>query len=380
MRVTSLLFNSVTKKLSFSVFVLIAFRLYIQTPHLSFGFYDLQDRNSDHNRLEEKPEIIIRPVIHFHLIFTYFDPKNWKKNPSRHSILKFREIPRESYSSLYNYRHRRVLESIFYHHNNANVTIHTNFMTTGDFECFTSAGRNIKVRNLEFAKQSRSTPLDGVENQARFRKWEAGRFWYTSFSNIYRLLVLYNEGGVYIDSDIIITKPFDDLDNVVGWQNRETLNNAVLVFKNPRNAFVLDCLSELNRTYSTKEWGFNGPKAVTRVWRKWEQKSNASALASVQVLGQESFYLFPYQVVAAHCFQNGAPSNERLRYARALASRAPYAVHTNNKLTGSGKTTLLNGTLCHYLFTRFCVLCDEEPARPAAYPLVEGENGTVALP
>jgi hypothetical protein len=318
-------------------------------------------------------------IIHFHLIFTHFDQKTMKKNVSHQSILNFRTVPNDAYAHLYSHRHRRVLESIFYHHRNVTVTIHTNFMTMKDFESFTDKGYAIKIRQLEFSKLSKSTPLEGVEHQARFRKWEESQYWYTSFSNIYRLLVLYQEGGVYIDSDIVVTRPFDDLDNVLGWQDKTYANNAVLVFKKPGNAFVFDCLLEMNSAYSTTGWGNNGPKLVTRVWlRQWKDRGNASN--SVRVLSQESFYLFPYQKLALHCFSNGSPKSELLRYATALAGRVPHAVHTNNKITGRGKTALRNGTLCHYLFTRFCVLCQEEPARPASYPNVEAGNATVALP
>jgi hypothetical protein len=325
----------------------------------------------------EKAETI-QPKIHFHLIFTHLDRQMKKKNRSPPSILHFRSIPNDAYTPLYNFKHRRVLESIFYHHRDAHVTIHTNYMTMKDFECFTAAGYNIELRKLEFAKVAKSTPLEGVERQARFRMWESGIYWYTSFSNIYRLLVLYQEGGVYIDSDMIVTRPFDDLDNAIGSQSRNFANNAVLVFKKPGNAFVYDCLLEMNNTYSTILWGFNGPGLVSRVLKRWEKRSNASD--SIRLLSQESFFLFRYQSIVQHCFLNNASKSELLYYAKVLADRVPYAVHTNNKITGSGKTSLANGTLCHYLFTRFCVLCEAEPARPACYPLIEGNDATVSLP
>ena len=52
----------------------------------------------------------------------------------------------------------------------------------------------------------------------RVKEYERGEFWtYSHESNFVRLLVILQRGGIYIDSDLIVTKPFaGDFQNSVG--------------------------------------------------------------------------------------------------------------------------------------------------------------------
>ena len=278
---------------------------------------------------------------------------------------------------MFNYRHRRVLESIFHHHPAANVTLHSNFLIQEDFRQFTAAGYSLRVAPLDFAALAAGTPLEDAERQPRWREWEAGPHWYTSFSNLYRLLLLWRHGGVYIDTDVVLTRPLHGLDRAIGFQDpaRRFANNAVLVFKRPGNPFVWRSLVEIAANYSTKIWGQNGPALLTRVWRWWGDDP-AARNAAVTVLDYDRFYLFPHSAARAHCFGGEMTPRQRAGYARALASHAPYGVHLSNKMTGNlSLAGLAEGTFCHYLLTRYCVFCEAEPRRPAAYPSVEAEGG-----
>ena len=112
------------------------------------------------------------------------------------------------------------------------------------------------------------------------------------------------------------------------------------------------------------------------MWRWWGDSDAAARDAAVRVLRYDRFYLFPHSAVRAHCFSGDASRQERARYARALAAGSPYTVHLANKMTGNlSETGLLEGTFCHYLLTRYCVFCGDEPRRPEAYPAVEAEGG-----
>ena len=296
------------------------------------------------------------------------------------SILQFRRPPR-LYPVMYNYRHRRVIESIFYHHPNTTVLLHTNFMVQEDMARFTDAGFSIRVVPLQFEALAVGTPLEGVTNSSKWRSWEAGAHWYTSFSNIYRLLLLWKVGGVYLDTDMIVTRPLDDLDRAIGFQDPAGMfaNNAVLVFKRPGNPFVWRSLVEMEANYSTELWGQNGPALVTRVWRQWGAGEERDA--AVRVLGHERFFLFLHSDVRGHCFGHEMTGAQRRAYAEALAGRVPYAVHLANKLSGGlVGARLEEGTLCHYLLTRYCVFCDEAPRRPERYPAVEADGARVELP
>ena len=325
----------------------------------------------DASRTERKKEVQ-RPVLTFHIIMTRFYRNT--------TILQHRRPPK-LYPVMFNFRHRRVIESIFFHHPNAKVFLHTNFMMQEDIKQFTDAGYALIVKPLEFERLAKGTPLEGVTSQPKWKEWEAGPHWYTSFSNLYRLLLLWSEGGIYIDTDVIVTQPFDKFDRVVGFQDPDNkfANNAVLVFKKPGNQFVWRSLVEMEANYSTHLWGQNGPALLTRVWRRWG-KSEARD-AAVSMLSQRRFFLFLHSDVRRHCFGQNMTSVERRGYAEALAGGQTFAVHLANRLTGGMVgAELKEGTFCHYLLTRFCVFCDEAPPRPPAYPAVEADGVRVALP
>ena len=107
----------------------------------------------------------------------------------------------------------------------------------------------------------------------------------------------------------------------------------------------------------------------------------------MRALGHARFFLFLHSDVRAHCFGRNATAAHRRAYAEALAAREPYAVHLANRLSGGpgpaggpGGDQLEEGTLCHYLLTRYCVLCDLAPRPPPRYPLVEAGGALVELP
>ena len=292
---------------------------------------------------------------------------------------------------MFNYRHHRVIESIFYHHPTANITLHSNFLMQEDFQQFTKAGYALRVANISFQSLAVGTPLEGAVDGRKWKTWEAGRHWYTSFSNVYRLLVLWKIGGIYMDTDMLVTKPFYDLDRAIGFQDpaRRMVNNAMLIFKEPGNPYVWRCLVEISSNYSTTLWGANGPSLVSRVWRRWNVTEERDA--AVQVIDSDNFFLFLHSKVRDHCFNDSATDEQRAWYAQALAARVPYAVHLANKMSGKLVNTIRDqarmiredlqpGTFCHYLLTRFCVFCDDEPRRPPAYPPVVANGTRVVLP
>ncbi|MBA0787359.1 hypothetical protein Gotri_025407, partial [Gossypium trilobum] len=92
-----------------------------------------------------------------------------------------------------------------------------------------------------------------------------------NLSNLLRLVLLYKYGGVYIDTDVIVLKSFNNLSNVIGAQsmNIETktwsrLNNAVLVF-DKHHPLLYKFIQEFALTFDGNKWGHNGPYLVSRV-------------------------------------------------------------------------------------------------------------------
>ena len=309
--------------------------------------------------------------LRFHLIVTRFVNDT--------SILQFKRSKEISYTNS-NHLHPRTLESIFYHYPRADVTIHTNFLIDSDFQQFIDAGYSLQTMPLEFEKLAIGTPLEGATRDPKWKVWETSNGWCAGFSELYRLIVIWTLGGVYMDTDMVITRPFEGLDKAVGFQDksRAFLNCAMIVFKEPGSPFIWKCMEEVAAHYDGEEWGANGPMLLTRVWRGWKNRTERNA--AIRVQGQTKFYLFYHRDAKHHCFNNSMTGEQRLAYAKALAARAPYAVHMSNKMTWLVKKDLIPGTFCHYLLTRYCVFCDAYPAKPPSYPAIDEGGEHVELP
>ena len=176
-----------------------------------------------------------------------------------------------------------------------------------------------------------------------------------------RLLILHYYGGIYLDTDVLVTRSFDDLDNAIGYQDDNDLNGAVLVFKNPHNEYIKSCIEEFNNTYVKWPWETNGPKLLSRVYfRSWSDRPGivkSMPSAAFQFMDWTRMWL---------CFANTSELDKFAMAARLNTAR-PYAVHWNNHVNRDAE--VVSGSVCEYLFTKFCVAtCDSQPLPPASYP------------
>ena len=113
----------------------------------------------------------------------------------------------------------------------------------------------------------------------RVDEYERGEFWtYSHESNFVRLLVILQRGGIYIDSDLIVTKPFaGDFQNSVGHEmpmgmdGGEKVNNNVLIFE-PGHPFLIEYLHQMFISYDPKLYHANGPNLITKVYQMAQPK------------------------------------------------------------------------------------------------------------
>ena len=264
-------------------------------------------------------------------------------------------------SGYFNWRHLRSIESIFYHHPLANVIIHSNTLQQHELDVLTEAGYSIEVKPYNLAEMVNNTPAHTFSGEC-IRNASMGKFWYSHESDLLRLLVLYKFGGVYIDTDVILVRSFEDLVwNVVAWEDSEQtmLNNAVMKFEKG-HMFLGLCLKEFSKNYNGSIWGANGPRLLTRVWKEWLSRpaSNSSGNSTLNILSNSAFYAFAWNEVETHCFKE--TSDTLLQHNMKTVKEAAYAVHLNSKVTGMEGIgdKLKKGTVCKYLLNKFCVFCN----------------------
>lgn len=122
-------------------------------------------------------------------------------------------------------------------------------------------------------------------------------------SDYIRLKVLYDHGGVYLDTDLLLIKPLNDLMNHSCFLGAEDIHhiNCCVIGAVKKNDFIYKCLS----TYDTiilEEMGMIGdftiPKIVTNVFTQLSGIStfeNTISFNDVIIFPQEYFYSLPYK-------------------------------------------------------------------------------------
>ena len=220
-------------------------------------------------------------------------------------------------------RSLRSIESVFYHHPTSRVIVHIphdgattglhSDLTNDPFLPLQKAGYNVTVRPFQLASLVEAAlSQDGsIVSRRKAEKWMntkimknfLGKNWYVDISDLARLLILYTEGGTYVDTDVIVVKPLTGLKNNVGFEAPGRPNNAALKFDRG-NQFLGDCLNEYFSTYvsSTTTWGYVGPRLLKRVFmRKYEScqlphrveekmLGKTDTNCPVTVLWQDAFY------------------------------------------------------------------------------------------
>jgi len=88
---------------------------------------------------------------------------------------------------------------------------------------------------------------------------------YSAFANLFRYKMLLEQGGCWIDTDLICLKPMDiESRYIFGWQDEKTINNAVLGVNAPGNVLMaMLCSKGMSMDIPNSGWAASGPHLVT---------------------------------------------------------------------------------------------------------------------
>ncbi|KAK4582510.1 hypothetical protein RGQ29_025627 [Quercus rubra] len=179
-----------------------------------------------------------------------------------------------------------------------------------------------------------------------------------NLSNLMRLVVLYKYGGVYLDTDFIVLKPFSGLKNLIGAQsinmkskNWTRLNNAVLIF-DVNHPLLLKFIDEFASTFDGYKWGHNGPYLVSRVVERIREKPGYN----FTVLPPMAFYPVDW-IRINKLFQKPANEYDSIWVQAKLLrlSKETYGIHLWNKHTRNLR--IEEGSVMGRLILEHCILC-----------------------
>ena len=175
-----------------------------------------------------------------------------------------------------------------------------------------------------------------------------GEHWYSHETDILRYMLLWKDGGVYLDTDMHLIKPLvkrNDLQNVVAYQDpqHDYVSGAVMIFE-PRHKVLQGALQWILEHYKDQytEWPVLGSSLMTLLSKDETYKD------TFQVLDDASFYPIDWESIEK-CFTQDLPE---------LDLSETFAVHLNTKITAHHLETI-HGTLCDKLLHAYCIFCDE---------------------
>lgn len=192
-------------------------------------------------------------------------------------------------------RSRRCLESLLFHHPRATVRIFSNSLPPSAIAPLRAAGYTVSVQGYDAAELLRGTPA--APWLLRQAEWEKGPYWYSHLTDVLRLALLWREGGVYVDTDVVLMRPLPwplplamGIESfVLGDPSSPILNGAVLLVPSRRSPLLWVAMHEFASTYHPELWGWNGPELLTRVVLRCAGAfSNAPSGARLTAAGNES--------------------------------------------------------------------------------------------
>ncbi|XP_063709149.1 lactosylceramide 4-alpha-galactosyltransferase-like [Culicoides brevitarsis] len=153
---------------------------------------------------------------------------------------------------------------------------------------------NIYLRRANITKFAKNTPLEQFFDAQEYRK---SKFFNTHLSDILRFLTLYKYGGMYLDTDIVCLRNFEELGmNFVAAEAPTSLGSSVINFGNDElgRIVALECLKELRSTFDGSIWAHNGPGVLTRVISRlcettFTKLMTPEACSGFKVLSVETF-------------------------------------------------------------------------------------------
>ena len=142
----------------------------------------------------------------------------------------------------------RSIESIFHHHPFSKVIVHSNTVLQSDFAVLTEAGYSIEVNRYDFWKLLQDSPAQSFVNQVRSSQQDHLE------RDILWAVILYNQGGIYMNIDVILVHHVDSLAaNVMVWKDlgNTTISKSFMKFQKG-SVFLKSYLQAFDVMYQNK--------------------------------------------------------------------------------------------------------------------------------
>lgn len=176
---------------------------------------------------------------------------------------EFLDGTKHSLSSALTLRITNCIQSIFKYHPDSKINFHSDTIDDSFKDYLKTQFKTIEFCNIQIEERIKNTPVENKlkELNALFNS-ENG---VVIYSDLLRLLILFKDGGVYMDcNDSIVLKPLNNFVNAIGWEHQGTLGNGVMIFEK-QNDLLRMCLERFVTT-ANDQWGAHGPQLLTSTY------------------------------------------------------------------------------------------------------------------
>lgn len=159
---------------------------------------------------------------------------------------------------------------------------------------------NIKIAHINYGNYVKNTPVESLYQSGAL---EGSYYAVAHASDILRYLTLWKYGGIYLDMDVISTKPLEGLKlNFAAVQSGVEVAAGALSFdaSGDGHEWVETCLNDLKTHFSGSSWSDSSVGVITRLLETLCGVSQVSDMLKsdcrgFNVLPQDSFYSISYQ-------------------------------------------------------------------------------------
>ena len=280
-----------------------------------------------------------------------------------------------------------VLESIFYHHPHAEVAVFSNTLPADFFESFALAGYALSIEPYDLrGTLAKHWPADFDFFSAE----KSSDFFYSHATDALRFALLYERGGVYMDFDVVLANPLDNLPERwlafqyskehppkrTNWAARLfdpedastwVVNGAMMAFP-PRDPFMARALETVPEVWDPEVWYSIGPQHLTNLLLDRVNARRVPEWEGVAILPMEAVAPVPWYLAEA-CTRRSVGGPDDCPVLWLQVKHHARAFHLYNKITSAA--SIEEGSLYHHLLTAFRL--------PAPAPGVLGRRGDARL-
>ncbi|XP_063240329.1 lactosylceramide 4-alpha-galactosyltransferase-like isoform X2 [Bacillus rossius redtenbacheri] len=126
---------------------------------------------------------------------------------------------------------------------------------------------NVHIRHVNVERYLRGTPLEELYTSGALRR----SYWPVSHaSDVLRFLTLWRYSGTYLDLDVVLTKPLDNMRNFAGAESPSNVAVGAINMADDElgRRVANECVHDIKESFRGDVWGHNGPGVMTRVLKR----------------------------------------------------------------------------------------------------------------